>query len=63
MYLVLEYINGVNMLEALMNKKLLSEDWVRYVMKEIFEAFQFLEANSILHRDLKLENILFMLNN
>ena len=51
------------MLEALMKKKLLSEDWVRYVMKEIFEAFQFLEANSILHRDLKLENILFMLNN
>ena len=59
-YLVLEYIQGINMLKALINRPKFSEDWIRCLMLSIFKTIQYLEANNIIHRDLKFENILFM---
>ena len=62
-YLITEYINGDSLTSNL--KKYMShygkpfpEDIVQYLMKQIVSALQYLHLNRIIHRDLKLDNIL-----
>ena len=62
-YLITEYINGDSLTSNL--KKYMShygkpfpEDIVQYLMKQIVSALQYLHFNKIIHRDLKLDNIL-----
>ena len=62
-YIITEYVNGGDIFENLkkykiMYKKPFTEEIVQYLMKQIVSAVHYLHSNKIIHRDLKLENIL-----
>ena len=68
-YLVFEYCNGGclnNCLEKYMKNngnKPFTEEIVQHFMKQIVSGIQYLHNNKILHRDLKLDNILLNFDN
>jgi serine/threonine protein kinase len=62
-YLVTEYCNGGSLSDNLKKywahfRRPFSEEIVQYLMKQIVSAIQYLHFNKIIHRDLKLDNIL-----
>ena len=62
-YLVTEYCNGGSLLSNLKKyinhfRRPFPEDLVQYLMRQIVSALQYLHFNKIIHRDLKLDNIL-----
>ena len=62
-YLVTEYCNGGELEEALEEYKKkygkpFSEEIVQYLMRQILDAFNYLHNAGVMHRDIKLENIL-----
>ena len=66
-YLIMEYCNGGSLLKALndyieKNGKPFTEDIVRFLMKQILSGVECLHNHNIIHRDLKLENILLKYN-
>ena len=66
-YLIMEYCNGGSLLKALniymeKNRKPFTEDIVKHLMKQILSAVECLHKHQIIHRDLKLENILLNFN-
>ena len=66
-YLVMEYCNGGSLAEALKNYKLVnnapfSEKIVQFLMNQILSAVECLHNHGVVHRDLKLENILLKYN-
>ena len=66
-YLVMEYCNGGSLYDLLNNYKEkygkpFSEEIVKYFMKQILLGVEYLHNHEIIHRDLKLENILLSYN-
>ena len=62
-YLVMEYCNGGDLAEALEKyqkkyNKPFSQEIVQHLMRQIIDAFKYIHENKIIHRDIKLENIL-----
>ena len=62
-YLSMEYCNGGNLYEALEKYKIkygtpFSEEIVQHLMRQIIDAFKYIHSQNIIHRDIKLENIL-----
>ena len=62
-YLVMEFCNGGGLSDCLeeykkKNRKPFPEDVVQYLMKQIMGAMTYLHERHILHRDIKLDNIL-----
>ena len=62
-YLVTEYINGGSLGANLkkyiaMYKRAFPEDIVQHIMRQLVDAVRYLHFNKIIHRDLKLDNIL-----
>ena len=67
-YLVCELCNGGSLHHCLnkylkMYRKPFSEEIVQYLMKQIIDALQYLHSHKIIHRDLKLDNILVTFKN
>ena len=66
-YLVMEYCNGGSLKKALNNYKMqygkpFTEEIVKYLMRQILSAVDYLHSKGIVHRDLKLDNILLKYN-
>ena len=62
-YLVMEYCNGGELsgaLEKYQEKygKPFSQEIVQHLMRQIIDAFKYIHAQKVVHRDIKLENIL-----
>jgi hypothetical protein len=57
-YLVLEYVPHGNLLKRIISRKKLSESEVAMFARKLFKTLEYIHGFGILHRDLKLENIL-----
>ena len=62
-YLVMEYCNGGSLQDCLRDyqekyDKPFPEEIVQYLMKQIIQALKYIHNRNIIHRDLKLDNIL-----
>ena len=67
-YIILEYCNGGNLHEYVTkymkkNKAPLNEFFIQKILKQIAPALEFMHSKNIIHRDIKLENILLNFNN
>ena len=67
-YIVMEYCNGGELSKALEKyqekyKKPFSQEIVQYLMRQIISAFKYIHSQKIIHRDIKLENILVNFEN
>ncbi|XP_012580713.1 PREDICTED: serine/threonine-protein kinase 33 [Condylura cristata] len=58
MYLVMELCEDGELKEILDRKKYFSENETRWIIQSLASAIAYLHSNDIVHRDLKLENIL-----
>ena len=56
--LVMEFLNGGQMLFHMRRQAMFSEDYVRIYAAEIVLAIEYLHSLDIVHRDLKPENVL-----
>ena len=66
-YIVMEYCNGGSLTQCLRKymatfKRPFTEQIVQYLMKQIINGLEALHSRNILHRDLKLDNILVCFN-
>lgn len=57
-YIVMEYCNGGDLADYLLQRGTLSEDTIRLFTKQICGAMKALQSKGIIHRDLKPQNIL-----
>ncbi|KAJ3141308.1 hypothetical protein HDU90_007335 [Geranomyces variabilis] len=57
MYIVMKRASGGNLFEAIIEQKKFAEPIARDIMKQILEALQYLHAQNVTHRNLKLEKI------
>lgn len=57
-YMVFEYVNGGQMLDYIISHGRLRERSARKFARQMSSALEYCHANSIIHRDLKIENIL-----
>ena len=67
-YLVCELCNGGSLNDCLdkyrkINRKPFTEEVVQYLMRQIVDAIKYIHHNHIIHRDLKLDNILVNFDN
>jgi len=60
--ILMEYVNGYN-IKRLMERGLLNEDVIKIIFAQLLAQFQMLHENNIVHRDVKLENILVEIDN
>jgi serine/threonine protein kinase len=57
-YIVLEYCSGGDLHDYLRTYGALSETKARAFARQLIQALDYLHANLVVHRDIKLENIL-----
>ncbi|KAK9366531.1 kinase-like domain-containing protein [Lipomyces kononenkoae] len=57
-YMVFEYVNGGQMLDYIISHGRLKEKQARKFARQIVSALDYCHHNSVVHRDLKIENIL-----
>ena len=61
--IIMEYINGGNLFSFVKKRRKLSEKTAKFLFKQIILGIQHMHNKNIVHRDIKLENILIDLNN
>lgn len=61
--MILELMEGKNLYEFIKDKKKMDEQQIYQIFEQILKGVTFLHSNHVLHRDLKLENILFSKDN
>jgi serine/threonine protein kinase len=57
--MVMDYACGGEVLEFVMKNGALREDEARKIMLQIINAINYCHSRGVVHRDLKLENVLF----
>jgi formylglycine-generating enzyme required for sulfatase activity len=58
LYLIQEFIDGQNLLQELQNKGTLKEPEIKTLLEKLLPVLQFIHDNQVIHRDIKLENII-----
>ncbi|KAL6483389.1 hypothetical protein MHYP_G00082610 [Metynnis hypsauchen] len=58
-YLVMQLVSGGELFDRLLNQGMFSEKDASLVIKQVLEGVNYLHKNGIVHRDLKLENLLY----
>ena len=61
--IIMEYINGGNLFSFVKKRRKLSEKTAKFLFRQIILGIQHIHSKKIVHRDIKLENILIDLNN
>jgi MAP/microtubule affinity-regulating kinase len=61
-YTVMEYVEGSDLLKILINKGHFKEKRFRVILQQIVEGLEYIHSHKILHRDIKLDNILLSKN-
>lgn len=61
-YIIMEYVNGIDLFAFLDQYGAMSEKSVKLVMKQVAEAVKYLHTFGIVHRDLKLDNVIIVIN-
>ena len=61
--IVMEYICAGDLLTFIKKRSKLSEPVARFIFKQIILALQYIHSHNIIHRDIKLDNILIDLDN
>ena len=67
-YIIMEYINGGGLSDCLKKykekyNKAFPEEIVQYIMRQIIDALNYIHKQKIIHRDLKLDNIMVNFDN
>ena len=57
-FLITEYCPGGELMQQISSNKVITEHIAAKYMKQVFSAVQYCHAHGIVHRDLKLENLL-----
>ena len=57
-YLILEYVASGNLLQKVVKDKKFRNEDIQLFCKTLFEALHYIHSQGVIHRDLKLENIL-----
>ena len=61
--IIMEYINGGNLFSFVKKRRKLSEKTVKFLFRQIILGIKYILEQNIVHRDIKLENLLIDLNN
>jgi MAP/microtubule affinity-regulating kinase len=59
----MEYISCGDLLSFVKKRSKLSEPMAKFIFKQIIEALDYIHSKGIVHRDIKLDNILIDLQN
>lgn len=60
-HIIVEYINGSNLyqyIRKLPESRIKNEEEVKVIFKKILESVKYMHDQNVIHRDLKLENVL-----
>ena len=57
-YIVTEFCKGGELLSCIVKERGISDWQAAYVMKQVFSAVNYCHARGIVHRDMKVENVL-----
>ena len=63
MLIIMEYISGGNLQNFVKKRRKLSEKIAKILFRQIIQGIKYIHSRGIVHRDIKLENILLDLNN
>ena len=62
-FIIMEYINGGNLFSFVKKRRKLSEKVAKFLFRQIILGIKHIHSQLIVHRDIKLENILIDMNN
>jgi serine/threonine protein kinase len=63
MLIIMEYISGGNLQNFVKKRRKLTEKTAKILFRQIIQGIKYIHSRGIVHRDIKLENILLDLNN
>ena len=61
-FIIMEYINGGNLYSLIKKRRVLQEKVAKFIFKQMISALKYIHSHNIVHRDIKLDNILLDLH-
>lgn len=61
--IIMEYISGGDLLSFVKKRNKLNESSARYIFRQLITALELIHSQNVVHRDIKLDNILLDINN